>query len=139
VLKKLCPKCNKVIDIASKHCDDCKEKYGKRNHKAYDTQRKDDKYHAFYKTREWVRTRTVVLGKYNHIDLYELHINHRIVAANTAHHIIEIRVDWDRRLDISNLFPCSHRTHNKIENMYKRDREGTQMLLRKLLQKGLGG
>ncbi len=40
---------------------------------------------------------------------------------------------------MSNLFPCSAKTHNKIEKLYKRDKEGAQILLRKLLLLGVGG
>jgi len=139
LLKKLCPKCNKVIDATSKYCDECKKKYTNQSSKAYDDRRKDDMYHAFYQTKEWKKTRDAVLKKYNYIDLYEIHINKKIVTANTVHHIIEVREDYDKRLNIDNLFPCSARTHNKIEKMYRRNKEEMQALLRKLLQKGVGG
>jgi len=139
MLKRLCNRCNSVIDATSKYCNECKKKYTSQSRKVYDDRRKDDINHAFYQTPGWKRTRDTVLKKYNYIDLYELHINKRIVKANTVHHIIEIRVDYDKRHDINNLFPCSSRTHNKIEKMYRRNKEETQALLRKILLKGVGG
>jgi len=139
VLKKLCNRCSKVIEAPLKYCDECVEKHNGESQKAYDNRRKCDIYHAFYQTKEWKSTRDAVLNKYNYIDLYELHINKKIVRANTVHHIIEVREDYDKRLDMDNLFPCSSRTHNKIEKMYRRNREEIQALLRKLLQKGVGG
>ena len=143
MLKRLCRRCNKVIDAPNSYCDECAkeraEKYNKQTRKAYDDRRKDDKHHAFYQTPEWKWTRDAVLKKYNYIDLYELHVNKKIVKANTVHHIIEVREDYDKRLDMDNLFPCSSRTHNKIEKMYRRNKEETQALLRKILQKGVGG
>ena len=140
MLKRLCRKCNKVIDASATYCNECVDKHNKsQSCKSYDDRRKDDKYHAFYQTKEWKITREALLEKYNYIDLYELHINKKIVVANTVHHIVEVREDYDKRLDLSNLFPCSARTHNKIEKVYRRNREETQALLRKLLQKEVGG
>ena len=139
MLKRLCPKCNKVIDVTNRYCDDCSKNYNAKSRKEYDEVRKEDEFHSFYKTKEWKSVRKTVLDKYNYIDLYELHINERMVIANTVHHIIEVREEYDMRLEINNLFPCSSRTHNRIEKMYRRNKEETQMLLRKLLQKGVGG
>lgn len=99
----------------------------------------DDEYHKFYYTKEWRRKREYILNLFNYIDLYELHINKRIVEANTVHHIIEVREDWSKRLDDDNLFPCSKATHSKFDKLYNRNKAETQMLLRKILNLGIGG
>lgn len=77
--------------------------------------------------------RDAVLSMFNNIDLFEYYTNSKIVFANTAHHIIEIKDDWSKRFDLSNLFPCSNNTHNKIHALYKNNKTGTQKLLLDIL------
>jgi len=138
-LKKLCIKCNKVIDAPKSYCDECEKKIKTIKNQTYDEARKDDKHHKFYYTKEWRRKREYILNLYNYIDLYELHINKRIIRANTVHHIIEIRDDYSKRLDDGNLFPCSSTTHSKLDKLYNNDKAGTQLLLKKMLSLGIGG
>lgn len=101
----------------------------------YDQHIRDKKAEAFYKSKAWVRTREYVLDKYNHIDLYDYYINQRITKANTVHHIIELNEDWDRRLDIGNLFPLSSANHNVIDGYYRKDKKAAQKLLFQLIEK----
>lgn len=76
-----------------------------------------------------------MLGKYSYIDLYCYYVENRIVHANTVHHVVELRDDWDKRLDVGNMFPCSIETHSKIHVMYKKDKEDTQKLLLELIER----
>lgn len=101
----------------------------------YDKHIRDKRAEAFYKSRAWVRTREYVLDKYNHIDLYDYYINQRIARANTVHHILELNEDWDRRLDIGNLFPLSSANHNVIDGLYRKNKKAAQKLLFQLIEK----
>lgn len=131
-LKKQC-KCGLLIDYSQKYCAECQKKYGdngrKKYYQEYDKQRKDDKYYKFYQSKEWKRLRDYVLKHYKYIDLYEYYINKKIVMANTAHHVEEIRDCWGKRLEFDNMFPCSDTTHNVIHGLYKKDKARTQKLL----------
>ena len=136
-LKKLC-RCGKVIDINTKYCKDCEKKVIKDKkdyHKHYDINYRDKKSAAFYNSPEWEKTREYILTKYKGLDLYAFFINKEIVYADTVHHVIEIKEDWNRRLDITNLFPLSSSNHSKIHKMYLKDKEGAQKLLFKLLKR----
>jgi hypothetical protein len=79
--------------------------------------------------------RIYVLGLYKGLDLFAFFIENKIVSASTGHHIIEIKEDWSLRLTIDNVFPVSDASHKKIHVMYKKDKEGTQRLLKKLIRK----
>lgn len=37
-----------------------------------------------------------------------------IEQANIVHHVIEVKEDWSKRLDIDNLVSVCHSCHNKI-------------------------
>ncbi len=136
-LKKLC-KCGKIIDYGNRYCNECekihKQEQREKN-KHYDKYIRDKKSIAFYNSPEWIRTREYILIKYKGLDLYAFFILKEIVYADTVHHIEELRENWGRRLDITNLFPLSSSNHNVIHAMYEKDKEGTQELLFSLLER----
>lgn len=132
----MCPRCGKIIEYNQHHCSNCDKFYQKsrsRYNKNYDIKR-DSRYKVFYNSMEWRGKRDYILTRYKYIDLYEYYINNRLVQANTIHHIIEVREDWEERLDDYNLIPVSSSTHDKIHDLYRTDRKGTQAMLRKLLE-----
>ncbi|WP_353096215.1 HNH endonuclease [Tissierella praeacuta] len=136
-LKKLC-KCGKVIDYNQKYCSQCSVKYKqerKEYHKHYDKYIRDQDAADFYNSAEWEKAREYVIAKYEGLDLYAFFIEKEIIYADTVHHIEELRENWNRRLDISNLIPLSRSNHNKIHKMYEKDREGVQELLFNLLER----
>lgn len=136
-LKKLC-RCGKIIEYNQKHCKQCSIKYQeerKEYHKHYDKYIRDKDAADFYNSLEWERTREHIISKYKGLDLYAFFIEKKIVYANTAHHIIELREDRNRGLDVSNLFPLSSGNHSKIHKMYLKDKESTQRLLFSLLDR----
>ena len=47
-----------------------------------------------------------------------------IVAADTVHHIIPLKDDWNKRIDIDNMISLSGDTHSMIEQEYKKDKDG---------------
>ena len=42
-----------------------------------------------------------------------------IISAEEVHHIVSLRDDWDKRLDVSNLIPLSHVVHMRVEAAYR--------------------
>ena len=136
-LKKTCT-CGKIIDYSNRYCDDCtkkNEEYKAQRYKHYDNNIRDKQSTAFYNSIEWESVRAEVLNKYKRLDLHEYYINKKIVYADTVHHIIELKEEWNRRLDISNLFPMTSSTHSMIHKLYKKDKQRTQKLLLELLNR----
>lgn len=128
-IKKMCPRCRRVIDNTERYCKDCMA----RINKDYDNKVRDQESKDFYNSRSWLKVRKIVLEKYHGIDLYELKINKRIVYADTVHHIIELKDDPSKALDIGNLIPVSAATHNYIHGEYKKNKKETQGLLFSLI------
>lgn len=117
-------------------CDECAKKYEqekKEKNRQYDKNvrknKENKKYDSFYHSREWQRTRDIIIRKYNGLCLYSLIVDKKIVYADVVHHIIEIKSDWDKRLSINNLILLSHEAHNKIHEMYKKDKVRAMSLL----------
>jgi 5-methylcytosine-specific restriction protein A len=136
-LKKLC-RCGKVIDYNQTYCNECEKTHRQEraaSNKHYDKYTRDKSAAAFYNSPEWIKTREYTLAKYKGLDLYAFFILNKIVYADTVHHIVELKENWDRRLDVNNLFPLSSSNHNAIHTMYEKDKEGTQRLLFNLLDR----
>ncbi|UZW13204.1 hypothetical protein OSC52_15310 [Clostridium pasteurianum] len=132
------PGCNELINKGEIYCKEHKIKAvesKRQEYKFYDSNRKDSKEWNFYKTPEWEWFRDNMLDMFDHLDLYSYYIDQKIRTANTVHHIVEIKEDWDRRLDENNVFPLTEGNHRKIHNLYKKDKEGTQSLLKDLISK----
>ncbi len=78
-------------------------------------------------------------AKCNGLDLYDFYINKRITYGAICHHIVPIKDNWNKRLDLDNLIYLSKENHNKIERIYERsqqDKKSMQELLFSLLRKG---
>lgn len=56
-----------------------------------------------------------------------------MIRADTVHHIIPLRDDWNKRNDPDNLMSLNHDTHSKIEQLYKADKEKMQIELQEML------
>lgn len=64
-----------------------------------------------------------VITIYNSIDLWALYHHKRFATANTVHHIIPVKDDDSRKMDIDNLIPVSRDSHREIETLYKTSRK----------------
>lgn len=105
-------------------------------HMEYNRARRDKKAAAFYVSADWRRVREVALRLYDGMDMYAYYVQHRIVAADMVHHIVEIGDDWDRRLELANLFPLSNSNHGTISALYGKDemtKRATQEQLRDII------
>lgn len=143
MLKKFCQwrGCKETIPIDQHYCTKhikLSEETQKESQKHYDVNvryTRDKQYFDFYNSKEWIQTKSYVLNRFNGICLYSYYILHKIVPAQAVHHIEELKENWDKRLDIDNLIPLSAKAHDMMRGLYKRDKEGTQTILRELLKR----
>lgn len=131
MFKKICLKCGKII-AQGEAC--CSIKIKRETTRVYDKKRRDKRSDKFYHSVEWARTRAKVLSDYKGIDVWAYY-NGGDKVATTIHHIEEVKENWDKRLSLDNLFPCSSETHKKIHDMYRKDKAGTQKELQELLKR----
>lgn len=139
MLKKFCAHvgCSELIPITETYCEKHRNCY---NH---EIRRKiDRRYDDFYHSKEWEQTQGFVMQKYHGLCVYSYIVEHKVVSAGAVHHIIELREDWNRRLDISNLIPTSAKLHDgMIRQMYRQDKRKAQAMLfdvlRQWKEKGL--
>lgn len=135
-LKKLCPKCGRLIDAGQRYCNECTKKYEarqKERYKQYDSKRKDNKNWRFYSTNEWRKARGYINVKYKGLCLWSYYIEHKIVQADAVHHIVPIEDDYSKRLEIDNLIPLTDMNHRYIHELYKKDKTRAQEQLRFIL------
>jgi len=136
VLKKICPKlgCNKLINFTDKYCDVHKNEQNLR-YKEYDVNVRDKESTEFYNSEAWTKTRAHVLTYYNDLDVYAYYELEKIIAANTVHHIIEIKDDRSKGLTLDNLIAVSSSSHSEIHRLYNKNKIKTQKLLKELQKK----
>lgn len=122
MIYKKCGKCKKKIEY-NKQCDCKKEGYKEYNSfKRYKGQEKV--YSDFYNDKFWTRLSDKVRKKYNYLCvscLMEEDID--IVECDLAHHIIEVKEDFDRRYEEDNLIALCHRCHNILHSNYTKEKQ----------------
>lgn len=69
------------------------------------------------------------------IDVYLFVTKGEIKQADTVHHIIPLKENWEKRCDITNLISLHHDTHSLIEQMYKKNKQRIQRELAEILKK----
>lgn len=124
---KRCSRCGKRIESSSK-CSCLKER-----HREYDRYSRDRRSKQYYSSREWEIARDNALTADGGIDVYMYMTEGIVLLADTVHHIVPLKDDWNKRSVISNLMSLNHDTHSMIEQMYKKDIVRTQSLLMKML------
>lgn len=67
---------------------------------------------SFYKSTAWKRTRQLALIRGNYLCQHCLK-DHCFTPADMVHHIVEVKQDWSKRLDIKNLESLCNACHNK--------------------------
>lgn len=105
----------------------------KQRYKEYDRFSRDRKSYDFYHSREWTNLQPRILELDDGIDVYLFMTSGEIVTADTVHHIVPLKDDWNRRLDEDNLMSLHHDTHSMIEQKYKNEKCAMQDLLAHLL------
>lgn len=61
-----------------------------------------------------------------------------VIAADTVHHIVPLKDDWNKRLDIDNMMSLSSDTHSTIEQMYKKNKSEMIRKLQEMLKEYRG-
>lgn len=116
-LRKTC-RCGAIIPYEKNYCAKCMieiEEKKKQQQKKYDEDiryKRDKKYHDFYKSDGWKRVKTLALVRDKGLCQWCMEEG-RIRPAYVVHHIVEVKQDWDRRLDIENLVSLCHECHNR--------------------------
>lgn len=123
MLKKICM-CGKVIPYSIKRCPECEakaEKERKENIRYYKetTYDRDKKYNKFYKSKEWIKGRQLAIVR-DHALCRDCLDKDVITPYNTVHHIVPIKKDWSKRLDIDNLICLCESCHQKRHKSMKR-------------------
>lgn len=122
MLKKIC-RCGKVIPYSIKRCPECEVKAEEerkqhiRNYKI-NTYERDSKYNKFYKSKEWNTVRQLAIVR-DHALCKDCLDNNVITPYNTVHHVVPIKEDWSRRLDINNLICLCESCHQKRHSSMK--------------------
>jgi len=114
--------CNNLVDYTVTYCDKHEEQHQTSIHDTYKKRKqRGGKYHAFYKTRRWRRLSELQRIKQ---PMCEVCLEQGIIKkADVADHIIEIRDDWSKRYDETNLSSLCHFHHNQKTEKEKAKRK----------------
>lgn len=124
-LKRMCPKCKRLIDYSKKYCDECAKKYSKEKteiNRTYDknVRKSDDniKYYEFYHSKEWKIVSELVMQHYNGLCLKCLLERNEVKEHDVIHHVLEIKSveGWKERLNKELLVPLCHNCHNGLHS-----------------------
>lgn len=101
--------CNEMIPRGKQppYC----EEHQQQQAKIYDNKR-DPRLMRFYKGRAWQRFRATVLAEHHYL------CSECGDTANTVHHIIEVKDDWNKRFKRSNVTPVCESCHSKIHDRF---------------------
>ncbi|WP_394899045.1 hypothetical protein [Clostridium paraputrificum] len=138
-LKKLCSYsgCNVLVDYGTKYCYKHRTK-DKERYKDYRRSRlRDEEEKArqeFYNSVEWKNIRDLAIKKCFGIDIVEYYKTGQIIMGYTVHHIVELKDDWNKRLDINNLIYLSQENHLRIHKLMERSKEDKDKVIEMLLE-----
>lgn len=123
MIVKRCPRCGRKIP-EGKICPVCgqiKREYPK-------TPENKKEYH----TTRWLYMTRAVMSRYDNADQLILSEEHRLVPADTVHHIIPTSEAPDRWYDTSNLIPLSRESHQRVHEAYRAGGQAKESMQAKL-------
>ncbi|QKE75929.1 HNH endonuclease [Arthrobacter citreus] len=100
------------------YCDEhqyIKEQQDMLRAKRYDQYKRDQRSKSFYDSTLWKKVRDSVMRR----DLglcQQCKREDKVILADVVHHIVEVKVDWSKRLDKNNLEALCHSCHNKVDH-----------------------
>lgn len=112
MLTKQCSRCKKIIPYGLQYCDDCKSIVQSERVKQvsdYDRFRRDKRSKTFYNSKVW----KMLSAKKLQDDKYKCQVCGAI--ATEVHHIVPIKRDWTKRIEIANLMSVCTSCHNKLD------------------------
>jgi 5-methylcytosine-specific restriction endonuclease McrA len=141
-IKKLCGYggCTVLVNIGTTYCLIHQQEYEERQkqrHKEYKAGRNDKELEQFYKSKEWIVVRDSVKIRDKGLCLMCL-ADSVINYYQTIHHIVEVKDDWNQRLDIDSCLSLCEHHHQIVHKAYKRDsisKINMQQKLRELIKK----
>jgi 5-methylcytosine-specific restriction protein A len=86
-------------------------------HREYDRTRRDAERKAFYHTQAWLKLRALKLSEIPYCEA--CYKSNRLVQATHVHHLVEVKDDWDLRLDMGNLQSLCHPCHSRLHRCSK--------------------
>ncbi|MGY5273851.1 HNH endonuclease [Lactiplantibacillus plantarum] len=113
--------CRTLVPYDERYCEKHQHKANAETYhkRMYDSD--ESKYQQFYKTAAWRRlSRRFLELNPVCIKCYE---DGLIRKADVVDHVIEIKDDWSRRLDESNLQPLCYRHHNRKTGLVREQRK----------------
>lgn len=125
--------CNANILVTEKYCYRHKG-YDKEKYIEYSKRRTDKREASFYNSKEWKELRDYIMHRQFGLDILEWSKGN-IVKAETYHHIIEVKDDWELRLNEDNIIGLSYQNHRNIHMiMNNGDKEKVQEQLKVILK-----
>lgn len=135
MLLKLCSKCGAATQNYNAICDQCAERLSamqRERHAGYDKHRDPVKV-AFYRSRSWRALRRKKLESIGYrceecVREWQAGLRREedIQLATEVHHLEPIDVNWNRRLDITNLKGDCKAHHSAEESHHKRPGGGSK-------------
>ena len=125
---KHCSRCGKRIE-AGTTCQCLKDR-----HKEYDKYSRDRRSKQYYNSREWEAVREHVLQLDEGIDVYVYMTQGIVIRADTVHHIVPLKENWNLRSNEDNLISLNHDTHSMIEQQYRKNKNEMQEALKAMVQ-----
>lgn len=81
--------------------------------------KRDKKSQSLYNSYEWQKLRQLAMKRDNY--LCQSCLREGVLAsADVVHHLVEVRDDWSKRLDLDNLESVCHGCHNVEHKAYPR-------------------
>ena len=137
--KQYCERCAEIVEAQEKQRLEALQKneaYRKASNKRRAMKNHDNKEQVFYASLSWRRLRKYMLSKCKGICLYCLLEKNEFREAKDVHHIVTLKEDWDKRLDVDNLVCLCRECHLYIHEVYRRD-EVARIELQERLQEFL--
>lgn len=78
----------------------------------YNTVIRDSKTEGFYQSMDWRRLRAMAIARDNYLCQWCLK-NGELQRAQVVHHVVEVKEDWSKRLDLDNTESLCHACHNR--------------------------
>lgn len=68
------------------------------------------------------------------IDVYVYMTQGIVIRADTVHHIVPLKENWNLRSNEDNLISLNHDTHSMIEQQYRKNKNEMQEALKAMVQ-----
>lgn len=120
---KRCPRCGKRIPV-EQVCG-CEKK----RHKEYNTFRTDTKEQKLYWSDDWDKAKAAAVWQCCGVDLYSFYVKKKLETGQTVHHIIPLKDNWERRLDLGNLIYLTEENHQYVHKKMKESEEEKEKII----------